>query len=53
MRADALATASMVLGADSALVMINEAGAKAYFIVSEGDTLRVITSKNWDLTSQK
>ena len=47
MRADALATASMVLGADSALVLVRKAGACAYFIVSEADTLRVVTSPNW------
>ena len=52
MRADALATASMVLGVDSAMLLMNEADAKGYFIVAEGDSLRVVTTKNWDLTTQ-
>ena len=49
MRADALATACMVLGAEQALEMIERAGdAACYFIVAENDSLRAITSPNWD-----
>lgn len=48
MRADALATACMVLGADSALAMIARAGdAACYFIVAQGDSLTVVRSGNW------
>ena len=48
MRADALATACMVLGADDALDMIARAGdAACYFIVEKNDSLVVITSQNW------
>jgi thiamine biosynthesis lipoprotein len=51
MQADALATASMVLGADSALVLVQQAGARAYLIVSDPsapDSLRVLKTPNWN-----
>ena len=49
MRADALATACMVLGAHSALDMIERAGdAACYLIVSDNDSLTVVKSSNWD-----
>ena len=48
MRADALATACMVLGADKALEMIARAeDAACYFIVAQNDSLVVVTSPNW------
>ena len=48
MRADALATACMVLGEAEALEMINHAeDAACYLIVAEQDTLRVATSQRW------
>lgn len=48
MRADALATACMVLGADDALDMIAAAeDAACYLIVEKNDSLVVITSQNW------
>ena len=48
MRADALATACMVLGANQALEMIERAeDAACYFIVAQNDSLTVITSPNW------
>ena len=50
MLADALATASMVLGADSALVLVEQAGAAAYLILSDPsarDSLRVVKTPNW------
>ena len=48
MRADALATACMVLGADEALAMIERAGdASCYLIVAQKDSLVTITSPNW------
>ena len=48
MRADALATASMVLGADGALEMIGRTSdAACYLIVAQNDSLVVITSDNW------
>ena len=48
MRADALATACMVLGANKALEMIDRAeDAACYFIVAQNDSLVVITSPNW------
>jgi thiamine biosynthesis lipoprotein len=48
MRADALATACMVLGAGEALDMIERSqDAACYLIVAEGDSLRVITSSRW------
>jgi len=49
MRADALATACMVLGAEQALDMINRAGdAACYLIVAQNDSLTTITSQNWE-----
>lgn len=49
MRADALATACMVLGAEKALDMIERAGdAACYFIVAQNDSLTVVTSPNWN-----
>lgn len=48
MRADALATACMVLGEAEAIEMINHAeDAACYLIVAEYDTLRVATSQRW------
>ena len=48
MRADALATACMVLGAEPALDMINRANdAACYLIVAENDSLCVIESPKW------
>ena len=48
MRADALATACMVLGEEKALEMIeNIEDAACYLIVAEHDTLRVVTSQRW------
>lgn len=48
MRADALATACMVLGADDALDMIARAGdAACYLIVEKNDSLVVLASQNW------
>ena len=50
MRADALATACMVLGEDDALQMIEASGdAMCYLIVAQGDSTIVLTSKNWNL----
>ena len=49
MRADALATACMVLGADDALGMIERAeDAACYLIVARNDSLVVISSPNWE-----
>lgn len=49
MRADALATACMVLGAKEALDMIDRAGdAACYFIVAQNDSLVTITSPDWE-----
>lgn len=49
MRADALATACMVLGADEALQMMDRAeDAACYLIVAENDSLTTLTSPNWD-----
>lgn len=49
MRADALATACMVVGAEKALEMIDHAGdAACYFIVAQNDSLKVIQSPNWE-----
>ena len=54
MRADAMATASMVLGAEKGLEMIEQAGdAAAYYIVAQGDSTVVITSQNWSKMLQK
>lgn len=48
MRADAFATACMVLGAEKALEMIDRAGdAACYLIVAENDSLRVVESPKW------
>jgi thiamine biosynthesis lipoprotein len=48
MRADALATACMVLGAEQALDMIARAGdASCYLIVAQNDTLTVLQSPDW------
>ena len=48
MRADALATACMVLGAKQAIDMINRAeDAACYLIVAKNDSLTVISSQNW------
>lgn len=49
MRADALATACMVLGADEALNMIDRAeDAACLLIVAEKDSLTVLTSPKWE-----
>ena len=48
MRADALATACMVLGADEAIQMMEQAGdAACYLIVAQADSLITRTSPNW------
>lgn len=48
MRADALATACMVLGAEEAIAMIDRAGdAACYLIVAENDSLQVVQSAKW------
>ena len=49
MRADALATACMVLGEEEGLAMITRAqDAACYFIVAQNDSLVTITSPQWD-----
>ena len=49
MRADALATACMVLGADAALDMIEHDGAsECYLIVHENGENKVLTSRGWN-----
>ncbi len=49
MRADALATACMVLGEEEGLAMIARAqDAACYFIVAQNDSLVTITSPQWD-----
>ena len=49
MRADALATACMVMGEKDALDMIDRAGdAACYLIVAQGDSMIVTTSPNWN-----
>lgn len=48
MRADALATACMVLGPKRAMELIERAGAAAYLIVGTTEGMEVITSKNWE-----
>ena len=54
MRADALATACMVLGAEEAMQMIERAGdAACYFIVAQNDSLATLTSPNWAKSLQK
>ncbi len=53
MRADALATACMVLGADDALDMISRTtDAACYLLVAQKDSLVVISSENWDKSIQ-
>jgi thiamine biosynthesis lipoprotein len=48
MRADALATACMVLGEADALKMIEQTDdAACYLIVASGDSLQIIVSNNW------
>jgi thiamine biosynthesis lipoprotein len=48
MRADALATACMVLGEKEALNMIEcIPDAACYLIVAQADTLQIVTSSNW------
>ena len=48
MRADALATACMVLGADDAKKMLEQAGdAAGYFIIAQGDSTVVVTTTDW------
>lgn len=48
MRADALATACMVLGEQAALDMINQTtDAACYLIIADSDTLRIATSQKW------
>ena len=54
MRADALATACMVLGAEQALDMISHAGdAACYLIVAQNDSLTTLTSPNWEKMTTK
>ena len=49
MRADALATACMVLGETEALRMIEHAGdAACYLIVAKNDSLETVTSPKWE-----
>ena len=49
MRADALATACMVLGETETLEMIEKsADAACYLIVAKGDSLHVVTSSRWE-----
>lgn len=49
MRADAMATACMVLGAEEAMAMIDRAGdAACYLIIAQNDSLITITSPQWD-----
>lgn len=51
MRADALATACMVLGEEGALAMIERAGdAACLLIVAQGDSLVTVPSPNWQET---
>ena len=48
MRADALATACMVMGEEEALQMIEQtAEAACYLIVASGDSMRVVQSSRW------
>ena len=54
MRADALATACMVLGESEALEMIARAqDAACYLIVAKNDSLVTVTSPNWTDFIQK
>ena len=49
MRADALATSCMVLGAEDGLQLIEQLDdTECYFIVAQNDSLVVITSSKWD-----
>jgi thiamine biosynthesis lipoprotein len=51
MRADALATACMVLGEEEALQMIAQTSdAACYLIVADSDSLRIVTSERWNFT---
>ena len=53
MRADALATACMVVGADKALEIISRAeDAACYLIVAQNDTTEIVTSTNWEAALQ-
>lgn len=48
MRADALATACMVLGVEQAMQMIEQtADASCYLIIADSDSLRVASSQRW------
>lgn len=48
MRADALATACMVMGEDDAIRLIDKvADAECYLIIAEQDSLRIRTSTHW------
>lgn len=54
MRADALATACMVLGTEEALAMIERADdAACLLIVRENDDLKVVTSLKWEEMTKK
>ena len=48
MRADALATACMVLGPRYALELIERAGAQAYLIIGTDEGMQVLTSRDWE-----
>ncbi len=49
MRADALATACMVLGSEEAMQMIERAqDAACYLIIAKNDSLTALTSPNWE-----
>ncbi len=53
-RADALATACMVLGAEEAMEMIEKTeDAACYLIIAEGDETRVFTSSRWETLLQE
>lgn len=47
MRADALATACMVMGTEEALDLIERADAKCYLIIGTEKGMEVVTSSNW------
>ena len=54
MRADAMATACMVLGEEEALYMIARAGdAACYLLVAKNDSLVAVCSPNWAETLEK
>ena len=54
MRADALATACMVLGAEEALQMMERAeDAACYLIVAQNDSLMTLTSPKWEKMIEK